>query len=75
MAYLSDKVPEVTCNEASPALDPHALSNCAPVWSEKVWAVELAPRSEPENDPVTLAVPPEVGRVNPSWPALSMAAL
>jgi hypothetical protein len=64
--YFRDKLPDVTCNEARPALDPHAASSWAPVWVEKTCAVEPAPRSEPANDPVTLAVPPAAGRVNPS---------
>jgi hypothetical protein len=46
-----------------------------PVWLEKIWDVEPAPRSEPANDPVTLAVPPAAGRVNPSWPELFMTGL
>jgi hypothetical protein len=72
---LRARVPDVTCSEASPVLDPHEVSNCVPVWLEKVCAVEVAPRSEPANDPVTLAVPPDAGSVNPSSPALFIAAL
>jgi hypothetical protein len=75
LGYFRDKLPDVTCNEARPALEPHAASNCVPVWLEKIWDVEPAPRSEPANDPVTLAVPPAAGRVNPSWPELFMTGL
>jgi hypothetical protein len=75
LGYFRDKLPDVTCNEARPALDPHAASSCVPVWVEKTWAVEPPPRSEPANDPVTLAVPPAAGRVNPSWPELFITGL
>jgi|SRR5580658_8285769 hypothetical protein len=73
--YFRDKVPDATCNEARPADDPHAASSCVPVWLEKIWDVEPAPRSDPANDPVTLAVPPAAGRVNPSCPELFMTGL
>jgi hypothetical protein len=65
---LSARVPDVTSIEVKPVAAPQAESNWVPVWLEYVAAVELAPWSEPENEPVTLAVPPGAGRMNPSPP-------
>jgi hypothetical protein len=68
--YFSVTVPDDTRIEVSPALDPHAASSCVPVWEEMAVAVDPAPRSDPENEPVTLAVPPWLGSANPTSPEL-----
>lgn len=69
-SYFRFRVPDVTWSEVNPLLDPQAVSSCVPVWFEKVAAVEPVPWSDPANEPVTLAVPPASGSVNPSLPEL-----
>lgn len=61
-------MPEVTWIDVKPVLDPHEARSCVAVCPEKVAALEPEPWSVPANDPVTLAVPPASGKVNPSSP-------
>lgn len=63
-------MPDVTWIEVRPAADPHAASSWVVLWPDTATAVELAPWSEPENEPVTLAVSPVPGSLNPSPPAV-----
>jgi hypothetical protein len=66
--YFRVTVPEVNWTEGSPAGDPQVASNCVPVWLENAVDVDPAPWSEPAKDPVTVAVPPLLGSVNPRPP-------
>jgi len=68
LVYFRVTDPEVTAIEVRPALDSQAVRSCAVVWPENAVAVEPAPWSAPANEPVTLAVAPGLGRVNPSPP-------
>ena len=68
--HFSVTAPDDTWIEGSPALEPHAASNCVPVWAERAVAVEPAPWSAPANEPVTLAPPPALGSANPTSPEL-----
>jgi hypothetical protein len=68
-------LPDVTGIEVKPTLDRQAVSSCVAVWLENVAAIEPTPWSEPGNEPVTLAVPPSLGSVNPSPPEGLEAAL
>jgi hypothetical protein len=60
--------------EVKPVLAEQAVRSCVPVWFEYVAAVAAAPWSEPAKEPVTVVVPPALGRMNPSPPAASEAA-
>jgi len=60
----------VTGMEARPALEPHAASRAWALSLEFAVAVDDAPWSEPANDPVTVALPPDAGKVKPLAPTL-----